>query len=193
MKTFHYTCNVIIAGILFSACAAPVSVQKDNSVNLSRYKTYMWVDTKSDQNDNRNKATQFADISVHNAASEALAKYGWKEVQNDPDVLLSYDILVERSTQRQSDPVYSQPFTRLYYNPYMRRWGTLYYPSRLLGYDTYETPVREGTITISMVDAKNDKTIWQGWTTKNLERSRPSTAEISTAVTRILKKLEAGS
>ena len=119
-----------------------------------------------------------------------LSNNGWKEVSTNPDILLSYDILVERSTQRQSDPVFSQPFTRMYYNPYIRRWRTLYYPSRLVGYDTYETPVREGTVTISMVDAKTDRPVWQGWTTERLDRARPSTEEISSAVNRIFKKLD---
>ena len=37
-----------------------------------------------------------------------------------------------------------------------------------MGYDSYETPVKEGTVTISIIDPKTDKTIWQGWSTNEL-------------------------
>ena len=190
MKLFKNACTYLVAGILATGCSSPVQIQKDDSVNLATYRTYTWVDTRKNENDNSSRASQFADITVRNAANNVLSNNGWKEVSTNPDILLSYDILVERSTQRQSDPVYSQPFTRMYYNPYIGRWRTLYYPSRLVGYDTYETPVREGTVTISMVDAKTDRPVWQGWTTERLDRARPSTEEISSAVNRIFKKLD---
>ena len=48
---------------------------------------------------------------------------GWHEVADNPDALISYDILVERSTEQRSDPVYSQPFTRSYYNQFTKRWN----------------------------------------------------------------------
>jgi len=101
-----------------------------------------------------------------------LAKQGWREVSDNPDVLLSYDVLVERSTEQQSDPVYSRPPTRMYYNPYRRSWGTIYYPSQFAGDQTCEVPVKEGTITITMTDARTDKVVWQAWTTERLNYSR---------------------
>lgn len=166
--------KINIAGILIGAaatilsCSTPAYVEKDNSVNLSDYKTYMWVEVKSSEDDPSGRATSFADISVHNAVRAELNGWGWREVTDNPDVLLSYDVLVERNVETQSDPVYSQSYSRLYYNPYTRRWSTIYYPSQFLGYQQYQVPVREATITISMMDAETDKKIWQGWTTERL-------------------------
>src|SRR5437763_1860225 len=117
------------AGVAFTGCSSKVYVQRDETAHLARGTTYMWVETRSSQNDNRN-VTAFAERRVHAAVNEQLAKEGFREVSSNPDVLVSYDILVQRSTERQSDPVYTQPFTRMYYNPYMRRWGTIYYPSQ---------------------------------------------------------------
>ena len=171
-------------------CSSPVYVQKDVSANLAKYRTYMWVETHRDQNDQRANASIFAEAAIHNAANTELDKRGWREVTSDPDVLLSYDILVHRSTQTQTDPVYSQPFSRVYYNPWARRWGTIYYPSQFMGYDTYETPVREGTLTVTMMDANNDKPIWQAWTTEQLNSRRMTEAEASKAVKKIFRKLD---
>jgi hypothetical protein len=104
--------------------------------------------------------------------------------------LISYDVLVQRSVDQRSNPVYSQPFSRYYFNPYTRRWGSFYYPSQFLGYQTYEVPVKEGTVTITMVDARTDKLAWQGWTTEQLNYSRLTTDEIDRSVRNIFGKFD---
>ena len=80
----------------------------------------MWVDVKASENDASSRATAFADVSVHNSVNAELNKWGWQEVTDNPDVLVSYDVLVERNVEMQSDPVYSQPYSRLYYNRFTR-------------------------------------------------------------------------
>ena len=186
--------NMVLAGlasVLVWGCSNPVYVQSDESVNLAKYNTYMWVQTRSNQDDNRN-VTAFADQNVRSAVNAQLAKEGWTEVNQNPDALVSYDILVERSNQQQSDPVYSQPFSRIYYNPYTRRWGTLYYPSQFMGYDTYTVPVHEATLTITMMDPNTDKSLWQAWTTETMHDRKFTTDEINKGVRKIFKKFNPG-
>jgi hypothetical protein len=190
MKLWKALGIVVLTGLSMVSCKSPVYVQKDESVNLRDYHTYTWVQTRASEDDNSNRATAYADLSVRNAVNAELAKQGWREVRNNPDVLLSYDILVERSTEQQSDPVYSQPFTRWYYNPYMRRWRQIYYPSQFVGYQNYEVPVKEGTITVTMTDASNDKVVWQAWTTERLNYSRITQDEISKSVRNIFNKFD---
>jgi hypothetical protein len=180
----------LLAAGLFASCRAPVYVEQDNDVSLRDYKTYTWVVTSSIEGTESDRATQFADISVRNAVNAELRSQGWTEVASNADALVSYDILVERSVSRESDPVYSQPMTRYYYNPYRRRWMTLYYPSQFLGYDTYEVPVQEGTITISIIDTKTDKRIWQGWTTEEMNNTRFTENEIARGVRNIFNRFE---
>jgi hypothetical protein len=171
-------------------CSSRVYVQKDDAVNLNNYHTYMWVDTRNSESDNSARAAAYADISMRNAVNAELRKMGWREVSNDPDALLSYDILVERGTEQKSDPVYSQPYTRYYYNPYTRRWSTIYYPSQFLGYQNYEVPVKEGTITVSIIDAKSDRAVWQGWVTENMNYTRFTEDEITRSVRNIFNKFD---
>ena len=189
MKTVKNICAALMVAFTIASCATPVHVEKDDSVNLSSYKTYMWVDTRYNQNDNTTRPTSYGDISVRNAANAELRKAGWAEVSNDPGLLVSYDVLVQNNTVRRADPVYSQSFTRTYYNPRARRWGTIYYPSQFLGYNNYDVPVKEGTISITLTDANTDKIVWQGWTTEELNYSRITPEEISASVQNIFSKL----
>ncbi len=188
MKTVTGIAVLLILLFAVLSCSSPAYVEKDNSVNLKDYKTYMWVDTRASENDGSSRATAFADLSIHNAVNEELSQWGWREVSDNPDVLVGYDVLVERGVDTQSQPVYSQPFSRFYYNPYSRRWSTIYYPSQFLGYQEYQVPVREATVTVSMMDAKSDKKIWQGWTTERLGSAGISDLDVKKSVRNIFKE-----
>ncbi len=188
MKIIKTPLVLLIFTIIWAGCASPVYVQRDQTANLAKYKTYSWVETKDNETDNKNTLS-FADQAIHRQVNAELANRGWKEVSSNPDVLIGHDILVERSVQRQTETVYSQPFSRVYYNPWARRWGTIYYPSQFMGYNSYDTPVREGTVTISIMDAQTDKTLWQGWTTQQINHRIITDPEIAKAVKNIFKKL----
>lgn len=179
---------LIFFSALLNSCSTPAYVEKADNVNLGSYSTYMWVDTRAKEDDETKRATAYVDLSVHNAVNAQLAKWGWKETTENPDVLVSYDVLVERATETNREAVYSQPYSRVFFNPYTRRWTTLYYPSQFQGYEVYDTPVREGTVTITVIDAKTDKSIWQGWTTRRLDASRITDEEIESSVRSIFKK-----
>ncbi|MET0394333.1 MAG: DUF4136 domain-containing protein [Chitinophagaceae bacterium] len=190
MKLGKFIYSAAFAALIGTGCSSPVYVQKDETADFSGYNTYMWVDTRASETDQSARATAYADLSIHNSVNAELNKMGWREVTSDPDVLLMYDVLVQRTTTQQRDPVYSQSFTRSYYNPYRGRWTTFYYPSQFLGYDVYQTPVKEGTVTITMADARTDKTVWQGWTTERLDGSRITSDEIAKNVRNIFKKFD---
>ena len=188
MKKIFIGAIFISALVTVYSCSTPAYVEKDTNTNLSNYKTYMWVDVKASENDASSRATSFADVSIHNAVNAELNNWGWREVTDDPDVLISYDVLVERGVDTQNEPVYSQSYSRLYYNRFTRRWSTIYYPSQFLGYQQYQVPVKEATITISMMDAATDKTIWQGWTTERLNGSGITDLNVKKSVRNIFKE-----
>ncbi|HEV7781280.1 MAG TPA: DUF4136 domain-containing protein [Chitinophagaceae bacterium] len=189
MKTIikQLTILTLLVAVM-TGCSSPAYVQKDESANLNNYKTYMWVNTRASETDESTRPIEYADISVHNAVNEELRNWGWTEVSSDPDVVISYDILVERNVETQREPVYSQPFTRFYYNPYTRRYSRIYYPSQFQGYQVYDQPVKEGTITLSIMDARTDKNVWQAWTTERLSGSRLTEGEIRRSVRNIFKE-----
>jgi hypothetical protein len=179
---------LILPIILAVGCAAPAYVEKDETADFSRYKTYAWIDT--DKKNDKNRHNEFMKKNVHELVNTKLQKEGWREVKNRPDVLISYDLLVEKTSREISNPVYSAPFRRIYYNPFYRRWGAIYYPSTFMGYDYGTAEVREGTLTITMVDANTDKTIWQGWTTDDVNSRNLTRKEIQSSVNSIFRKFD---
>ena len=181
---------MILVGALFLtllACSPAAHIEKDKNTDFSKYKTYSWM---NNDRSGKSKVNTLAEQSIRDAVNEQLQKEGWREVRNQPDVLIGYDVLVERTTRETNNPVYSQPFTRMYYNPYMRRWGTLYYPSQFLGYDRDRYNTKEGTITISMVDVKSDRLVWQGWSTEEVNSNHLTTKEIQAGVRSIFRKFD---
>jgi Tfp pilus assembly protein PilV len=180
-----------LSGMLLASCASVAHVEKDKTANFSSYHSYAWVESKENQDDSsKAKVSDLTERRIREAVDAELAKSGWKKSKNKPDVLLSYDVLVERSVKEESNPVYTQPTTRYAYNPYTRRWVSIYYPSQFLGYDRDQRSVREGTITVSVIDAKTDKTVWQGWTTDEVNSKNLTSKEIQNSVKSIFRKFD---
>ena len=191
MKIFRIVSVAAFSALLLAGCSSVVHVEKDKTVNFSNYHTYAWVETKQDDTSKvRTKVSDLTERKIREAVSAEMAKTGWKEVKHKPDVLLSYDVLVERGVKNESNPLYSQPYSRLYFNPYTRRYGSIYYPSQFWGYDDYQRQIREGTLTISMIDSKTDKTIWQGWTTGEVNSRNLTSKEIQNSVKSIFRKFD---
>jgi len=193
MKTikWKFISSVVIAALVFAGCSSPVHVQKDDSADFTRYKTFAWVE-KNDpgKKENDNRKNDLMEQKFKEAVSKELSKQNWRIDNKRPDVLVGYDVLVERSNRDESDPVYSTPFTRSFFNPYSRRFYNVYYPSQFMGYDDYSRPIREGTVTITIADAKTDKTVWQGWTTGEVNSHNLTSKEINNAVKSIFRKFD---
>jgi Domain of unknown function (DUF4136) len=180
-----------IAFILLAGCTGTAHIEKDKNTDLGKYKTYTWIDKENGKNSNH--SNDIAEQSVRTSVNQELQKNGFREVKANPDLLLTYDLLIEKNVKQQNNPVYSKPYTRLYYNPYSGRYRSLYFPSQFMGYDNYETAVKEGTVTISMIDTKTDKTIWQGWSTNELHSNHLTSKDVQKNVKSIFKKFDVAS
>lgn len=187
-KIFWKTALAVLTGtVILAGCAGPAHIEKDENVNFNKYKTFAWLHGDNGKLENQ---SDLVESKIRNAVTKEFEKLGWRETKNKPDVLLDYDVLIDRTTKEQREPVYSQPTTRLVYNPYTRRYATIYYPSQFLGYESYEKIIKEGTITVTMLDAKTDKVVWQGWTTGQVNSQNLTSKEIQKAVAGIFKKTD---
>lgn len=150
-----------MCSILFIGCSPSVYVEKDESTTFSNYKTFDWAYDPQDEIPTLNS------IQTSNLINEVftvLQQNGYRHDSINPDMVIKADILIERSVKERSDAVYSQPYSRTFYNRYTGRLVNVYYPSRFLGYDNTQYQVKEGTLTLSFFDARSEKMIWQGWT-----------------------------
>lgn len=198
MKRFKILGVAAMALLMWTGCASVAHIEKDDTVNFHDYKTFAWVETKANPQDEqatevkelKTKVSDLTEKQIRQAVNTELEKAGWQESKHHPDVLLSYDVLVEKSVKQQTNPVYSHPFSRLFFNPYSRRWVSIYYPSRFMGYADDAYAIQEGTVTISMIDAKTDKTIWQGWTTNEVNSKNLTGKEVAASVRSIFRKFD---
>lgn len=179
---------LFLSSFFLISCGSTAHIEKDENANFNQYKTYAWEERADIK---KNRSNQLVEEQVKEAVNEQLQKNtGWRLVNDNPDLILSYDLLVDKTVTQQSDPVYSNPQVRTFYNPYTRRYVNVYYPSRFLGYDRYDVPANEGTVSISMVDTKTDKTVWQGWTTDQIDSRKFKASEARTAVKSIFRKFD---
>jgi hypothetical protein len=178
--------------MLFAGCMQRAYHQKDNAVDFSRISTYAWAEGDNDKNYDTRRPNQnsLRDTKIMQTVDRYLLGHGWSQNKTNPDVYLVFDVVVDQSQQQVNTPVYSQPITRFYYNPATRRWVPIYYPSTFMGYNTATRNVKEGTLTLTMMNPGSDKVIWQGWTTSEMYGRRMSDEKIERDVQAIITELK---
>lgn len=178
----------VFAAFIITGCGVQSYVEKDPEVNLNKYRTYAWIGDKSRKSDKPYK--DFQESYLANLISQQLEKNGFVKAKSNPDVLIDYDIMIENEVREKSDPVYSRPFVRYFYNPYTGRINSFYYPSRYLGQNAYDVPYKSGTITINMVDNNSKKLVWQGWAETEVTKRRIEKQDMDKIVKSIFRKLD---
>lgn len=181
---------IILAAIVLAGCGVQSYVEKDPAVDLNRYKTFAWINEKGTKQENGKPYKDFKEAYLMDLVTKELEKNGWQKAKSNPDVLIDYDIMIENDVRRESDPVYSRPTVRYFYNPYTGRVNSFYYPSRYLGENSYTVPYKSGTITINIVDNDTDKLVWQGWAETEVTRKNISREDMEKIVKSIFKKLD---
>ncbi len=185
--------GVVLGMFVISSCGSAAHIQKDDSYNFSKIRSYAWVNGTQKEKGETVSSTRKTDLTgqkIRTNIDQNLQANGWVLNNRNPDVLLVYDVDVQREDRNVSNPVYSTPTTRWFFNPYARRYVPVYYPSQFLGYDNQTQSVKESTLTLTMTDADTDKTIWQGWTTTEMNGRHLSDRAIASNVKAILKKLD---
>jgi hypothetical protein len=191
MKKTKLFLGIVSLLVILVSCGTTAMVQKDNNVDIRKFRTYAWVDAStSDTLNHSPKTNDLMDRKIKESIERNLTEVGWKQTKKNPDVLLTYDLDVEKEKRNLRTPMYSDPGYRYVYSPYGRRWVPIYYPSELMGYRNTTETVQEHTLTVSLIDADTDKTVWQGWTTVDNNSKRMSDKEIDNNVRAIVKKLD---
>jgi len=182
--------SIICAGLLFTGCASTAHVEKARDADMSHYKTYSWIEEQKQAKPKSDKHREIAEQNIRFSVNEQLQKNGFRQVKSNPDVLVSTDFLVERNNKEHNQAVFTQPSTRTYYNPRSGKLNSFYFPSEFAGYNNYSVSVKEGTVTVTLIDAKTDKAVWQGWATAEINKANISEKEIDKNVKSIFKKFD---
>ena len=191
MKKMKMFLGIVTLLVILVSCGTTAMVQKDNNVDIRKYRTYAWVDASTrDTNNHSSKTNDLVDRKIKESIERNLTEVGWKQNKKNPDILLTYDLDVEKEQRNLRTPMYSNPGYQYVYSPYGRRWVPIYYPSELMGYRNSIETVQEHTLSVSLIDTDTDKTVWQGWTTVDNNTRRMTDKEIDNNVRAIVKKLD---
>ncbi|HTF27260.1 MAG TPA: DUF4136 domain-containing protein [Flavitalea sp.] len=187
-KYFSLLSLATITALILSGCGTASHVEVAQGINFNNYKTFGWANDngmkKSGRADN-----DIIDNNIKNSVSTQLEKKRWQETDQKPDVLLDYNVTVHKGVKRESEPVYSYPYTGYFYSPWRHRMAYYYNPGFFRGYHSYNVPFKEGTLTVNMIDANNNKLIWQGCATGDITSRSITSKEAQTDVKSIFRKL----
>ena len=187
MKTFKVVLMAFVAILFFGCALMNVGYDQDNTVDFKQYKKFAWyikdpTAFKYDEFDN-----QILESNIKNLVSGELKKRGYIVSVENPDLLLDYELMIERKVNQVQTPVYSHPYNYGY--GYPNRPGTFYNNSSvIIGYQTQNIPYKDGTLTISMVDRKTNKLVWRGWGEEIVTDAQTYESQLPEGISEIFKQ-----
>lgn len=164
-KTFA----VLLCCLLAAACSNNVVYSDyDHSIDFRAYKTFAWLPNPVDAYSNGMYNNQIVEHNVKNYGTEEMNMRGYQVDTTGPDLLLEYSLNIQRKERTEETPLYAYPYNYSWYNypyydPYHRyMYGRAPAPY-IYGYKTEKIKYSEGTLTISVIDRKQNRLIWRGW------------------------------
>lgn len=175
----HWIAILVIITLLLVSCSTRVHIDKDDSADFRQYKTFAWIGA----DDPMASGHSPTELRFKQAIITELRNKGWKIDHKNPDVLVSFDVLMEYRGGS-----YSRPVMRTYYNPGRNSRFNISFSPRF-SRSRYNS-LDEGAITITFTDAETEQPVWQGWQTKYVYNRHLSRSQIRQTVKRILKKYD---
>jgi hypothetical protein len=137
--------------------AADTKVYSQKDADFSRYKTYQWLPSKVMTKTGVVEGDPVVAPLIAKAVKEQLAKKGFTEVTENPDVTVATLALAESVPQLEA----------LIFAPYDgATWGT----APLASVGRYN---REGSLVVNIVDPRTNKSLWTGLTRRTISKKEP--------------------
>ncbi len=147
---------ILLAAVAVSCSPVTVSYDYDRNTNFNAYQTYSFSDDTSKPDP---EANPFFKDRVMRAIENEMTERGFTKTDREPDVFV--DLHVKREEYQQATASTNYP---LGYWPW--RFGFANgFTSSNVNYNDYV----EGTLFVNIVDAENEKIVWQGRATKVLD------------------------
>lgn len=150
-----WTATLATALSLMTACASGPEVrsQIDPSADLSRYKTYAFMDEMSAR---PQQYQSFLDQHLSRAIGSQMQQRGYKHDAERPDLLVNYNVAAQNKVSVTQSPV--APVGYYGYRRGMYGWGM----GVGVAAETDVQSYTEGTLNIDVVDATQKKLLWEG-------------------------------
>jgi hypothetical protein len=161
---------IFLITAFYSCATTQVSQDYVSSANFSRYKTFAWLKESQKSKGDTRIDNPLIDERVRAAVDKTLASKGYKKISGDSaDFYVVYDLSLEEIFDLQP----------------MR--GSISFGGigiRSTGATEYE----EGTLVISIHDAKTKKPVWRGWA-KCRVREQPTPEQTTETINKAVEKI----
>ena len=148
----------------------------DRSYDLRTFKTYQWAEVHElESKNNPLYFNELTDKRIKSISDKQLKLKGFSLVDDKPDVIIHYHIMVNDRYSLSSDP----------YGLYGSYWTRP-------GGNTILYMYKEGILIIDMMDSKSNNLVWRGYAVSVLEDDEEEISELTLnkAIARILQRYE---
>ena len=180
MKTQFTLIFLFITGIMGCSSYRVVRNQGDKATNWTTYRTFAFIDTTR-IDPTPSAAYQAAIEQVERAVGTELTKRGYQQLANNqaasqPDLLVNIGVVVNEKTQTRPTTIYEAP---RYIGQQRYHWQSQDVPV-----GTY----KEGTISLHIVDMKQNALIWDAAVASVLGKKGATSEQINEAVNKVFTK-----
>jgi len=169
MRFIGYSWVLIFTAVMMGCSSVKVSTDHDKNTDFSNFKSYQWIDVKTDNNKDAIEVDAIMDARIRNTINQQLALQGYKKVAENADLQLNYSVLTQDKTDIRTYNTYSG---------YPSRWGWRGgYGYRGMGMGSSDTVIKtyqSGTLVIDFVDPASNKLVWRGLGSERLPEEKTS-------------------
>lgn len=175
MKALLISLSLGMAVVIGCSPYRVVQNQSDNTASWSAYRTFAFVDTNRISSTPRD-TYQAVMEEVKQAVTAEMAKRGYQQTKDNPDLLVNLGAVVKQKTQTRPTTIYEAP---------------LYIGQRRYSWRSQEVPVgtyQEGTLSLHVVDAQRNALVWDAAVSSVLNKKGVTPQQIGDAVEKVFEK-----
>lgn len=170
-----------------------MNVEQRADVNFAKYRTFDFANTEVKTNGDQNPLlnSPIAQDRIKQAIAGELSKRGLREVESNPDILVTTHTFVEKAERTVYDTYpganYAYPYAVGYRGAYLPiNYGYWYTPAYYSQPRTEQ--YREGTLIIDFIDARTNNLVWRGSMADDVNDPSRLGSEFSKSAKSILDK-----
>jgi Domain of unknown function (DUF4136) len=171
--------------VLSGCSTARISAEQDKNISFDAYHTFAWLPPDQKDLQKNIMVRNQADV-IQGAVDRELEVRGMRPDTSAPDLLIRYYIGTHEHTTYHNEPMYSYPMSQPFFWG-RRMWysGGGYYP---VYNRTYQTVVRDGMLSVDVIDRKTNNVIWRGISEESVDNLADMSAGISQNTRAIFEK-----
>jgi hypothetical protein len=174
---------IVLSALALSSCASSgVATSVDSSINFAAYRTFAWLPDSTWQETKYDNA--ILQRRVEQEVVQLLKTKGYTLDTLQADFLVHHHVTVEDRKRVLQAPSYLYSPNRYFAN---RGYFLSMYEPMMVSNRFREVQYREGTLIVDVVDRKQQRLVWRGWSEQPIE----SISEFERSVASRLKEIVA--